>query len=456
MLNISKTSIDNLIDQSQYKTFDILRKKNVTRYLYFVIGAIGLILLIWMLLPWTQNIRAKGYVTTLNPFDRPQTIQSLIGGRIEKWYVSEGQLVQVGDTIVVISEVKEDYLDPRLLQNTDIQIVAKEEASKAYTEKVVNLNDQLQALALGKQVKLKQVQFKYRQSQLKIQSDSIDLEANRIKLGIAKAQLIRTENLFDQGIKPLTDLELKRAYFQEAQAKVVEIQNKIDGGYNDLLNLNAELIAIENEYRDKIAKSRSEINSTLSNKFDTDATVGKLKSQYNSYEQRAYNYVIKSPITGYVTKAIQSGIGEIVKNGEDIVSIMPKEYQLAVETYIEPRDLPLINKGQRVMIQFDGWPSIVFSGWPNSSFGTFAGEVYAVDNFISDNGKYRLLISEHSKERKWPREIRVGGGANTISLLKDVKVGYEIWRQLNGFPPNYYKPSELESTKSKAPLRKVK
>ena len=146
----------------------------------------------------------------------------------------------------------------------------------------------------------------------------------------------------------------------------------------------------------------------------------------------------------------------MIKNGDDLVTIMPSNYDLAVEMYVEPIDVPLLKIGQEVRIWFDGWPAIVFSGWPNASVGTFGGKVFAIDNFISDNGKYRVLVSEDPAELPWPDEVRVGGGANSITLLKNVKVGYEIWRQLDGFPPDYYASTDGEDVKTKAPLKKVK
>jgi hypothetical protein len=108
--------------------------------------------------------------------------------------------------------------------------------------------------------------------------------------------------------------------------------------------------------------------------------------------------------------------------------------------YIKPIDLPLIEKGSPVRIQFDGWPAIVFSGWPNTSYGTYGGKVFAIDNFISDNGKYRVLVAPDPNDHEWPTALRVGAGANNMLLLKDVPIWYELWRQINGFPPDYYKP----------------
>ncbi|MFT6337535.1 MAG: multidrug efflux pump subunit AcrA (membrane-fusion protein) [Halioglobus sp.] len=409
-----------------------------------------------MFLPWTQNIRAKGNVTTLSPDDRPQSVQATIGGKIEEWYVQEGSIVSVGDTIMRISEVKEAYMDPSILDNTNNQIIAKSESSKAYAQKAVNLSQQLQALDNGKQIKLEQNQIKVQQTLLRIQSDSIDLVAAITKADIAKNQLGRIQNLYDEGLKSLTDLEAKRLSIQEAQAKVLSIQNKVNTNKNELINIQANIIAIINEYDNKIAKSKSDRMSALSSKYDADASKNKLQSQYNTYEVRQSNYFITSPINGTLTVAIKTGIGELIKAGDAIVNIIPQKYNLAIETFIQPMDMPLLVIGQKVRVQFDGWPAIVFSGWPNSSFGTFGGEIFAINDDISKNGKYRILIAPDPDDMPWPSEVRVGGGVNTLTLLNDVKVGYELWRQLNGFPADYYNDAKSEKIKTKAPLKKVK
>jgi len=458
MLNISLKTIGQNIDKTRYQSFRVLEERAVSKVLIRVMTFILVGSVLAMFLPWTQNIRAKGNVTTLSPDDRPQTVQATIGGKIEKWYVTEGSVVNVGDTIVKISEVKEEYMDPNILDNTSNQINAKAGSAMAYEEKAANLTQQLQALIQGKAVKLQQNQIKVQQTRLKIESDSIDLVAAKTKKQIADNQLARMESLYTEGLKSLTDLEAKRLSVQEAQAKVVSLQNKVNANRNELDNLRANIAAITNEYDDKIAKSKSDRMSALSAKYDAEASKNKLQSQFNTYETRQDNYYILSPINGTLTEALQTGIGEIIKGGDGIVRIIPTEYELAVETFIEPMDMPLLRLGQKVRVQFDGWPAIVFSGWPNSSYGTFGGEVYAINNDISKNGKYRILIAPDPEDSPWPHEVRVGGGANTLTLLNDVRVGYELWRQLNGFPADYYKDakSEEEDVKTKAPLRKVK
>lgn len=456
MLNIGNTPIK--IQTEEYSVFEKLEAKSVSRILLKIIFTVSIIAIITLFLPWTQNIRSIGYVTTLSPDDKPQTVQSLIGGRLEEWYVQEGDIVKKGDTIIKISEAKEAYLDPQLLERTEGQINAKSESAKAYTAKAGNLEDQYQALLRNKIVKLEQNQLKIEQTLIKMQSDSMDLFAANIKLDNSTNQLRRIQELYDDGIKSLTDLETKRFSFQEAQAKVTILENKIANHRNGIMNLKANNFAIISDFEDKIAKSKSERMTALSDRYTAEASVDKLKSQYNQYKVRRDNYFVRSPIDGVITKAIKDGLGEIIKAGEEIVSIIPIEYDLAVEAYILPQDVPLLKKGQKVRIQFDGWPAIVFSGWPNNSYGTFGGKIFAIDNYISDNGKYRILVAPDPEVNQWPAQVRVGGGANALILLNDVRLYYELWRQLNGFPPDYYKNGKEKSKvpKLKAPIKKVK
>lgn len=446
MLNISKNSVKGAFDIESYSSFSKLSKpkKNVLLRLIATTLLIGIVI---MFLPWTQNIRAEGYVTALQPNQRPQTIHSIIPGRIEKWFVNEGDQVEKGDTIVFISEVKEEYLDPELLQKTEQQVKAKELTVSSYMEKVKALDSQVDALLNNKKLKIQQAQNKLKQALLKVQSDSIALKAAETDYTIALKQLDRIEGLYEDGIKSLTDVEQKRLKVQETLSKKIGEENKLLTSKNEVLNAEMEMESIDAEYNDKIAKSKSEKFTALSNMYDAEAIVTKLQNQYMNYSIRSGMYYITAPQNGYITKAIKSGIGETIKEGTEIVSIMPSDYQLAVNMYVEPIDLPLINKGEPVRIQFDGWPAIVFSGWPNASYGTFTGKVVAIDNFISPNGMYRVLVAPDESEYKWPKEVKVGAGAKTITLLNDVPIWFELWRKLNGFPPNFYSNVEQKQTK---------
>ena len=216
---------------------------------------------------------------------------------------------------------------------------------------------------------------------------------------------------------------------------------------NNIINAQLAISSTQASYADKLSKTESSLYSAQSGAYDAEVQVSKLETSLANYSKRNSLLFITAPQDGYINKAIKSGIGETFKEGEQLVNIMPADYDLAVEMYIQPIDLPLIHIGEEVRVQFDGWPAMVFSGWPNVSYGTYGAKIVAIENFISSNGKYRVLIVPNNDQEPWPKAIRVGSGAKTIALLENVPIWYELWRQINSFPPNFYQPKNKESGK---------
>lgn len=448
MLNISQNR-RNTSQLEKYSTVKNLSNRPYYKILNRIIAVVSFFVIIALFLPWTQNISGSGAVTTLKPNQRPQTIQTVISGRIEKWYVKEGDFVQKGDTILFISEIKEEYFDPNLVGNTKNQVEAKKKSVESYGSKVNSLSNQIDAIESEKKLKLQQAQNKIKQAILKIKTDSIDLEAVKTQLKIAKTQFNRSTQLNKEGLKPVTDVEEKRLKLQDAEAKIISQENKYLTSKNEFINAKVEINRINAEYNEKSSKAESDQFTALSNQYDTEAQVNKLENQYVNYSIRNGMYYIKAPQTGYINRAMQAGLGETIKEGTAIVSIMPANYEIGVETYVDPIDLPLIHRGEKIRVWFDGWPTIVFSGWPDMSYGTFGGKVVAIENFISDNGKFRILIAPDKDDLPWPKQLSIGAGAQTIALLNNVPVWFEIWRTLNGFPPNYYTPKSKDTKEKK-------
>ena len=261
MLNISPNKLNQKVDLGQYKAPQKVFGRKHNKHFNRLLKLFSIITLIIMFLPWTQTISGKGYLTTLKPDQRPQTIQSPIPGRIEKWYVKEGDFVEKGDTILHISEIKSEYFDPNLVARTGKQIKAKAMAVTSYQEKVKALNQQIAALDTERQLKLKQAQNKLLQSKLKVQSDSIDLEAAKTNITIAERQYDRVAQLEKEGLKALTDVEEKRLKLQETQAKLISQENKLLTSKNEVINTQVEINRVEAEFADKISKARSDITT---------------------------------------------------------------------------------------------------------------------------------------------------------------------------------------------------
>ncbi|GAA4328948.1 HlyD family secretion protein [Flaviaesturariibacter amylovorans] len=419
--------------------------RHLRRWLLFLL----FLCIVLLLLPWTQNIRARGTVTALRQEQRPQEINSIIAGRVEQWYVKEGDYVRRGDTIARLSEVKADYLDPALLTRTGEQISAKKAAIDYYGGKVSAAESQIGALGGARSAKLQQLTGKLLQLEAKLRADSMDVQSANNDWSIATAQYNRQRALHDSGLVSLTQLESRNAALQQALAKKTGAENRLLATRQEIGIVRIEFNAVQQEYLEKKAKAESDRLGSLSQIAGGQGEIAKLQNQYASYVIRNGMYAILAPQDGQVVKARASGIGEILKEGDMLVHIVPTKIDPAVELFVRPVDLPLVSVGQKVRFVFDGFPAIVFSGWPSASFGTFEGIVSAVESDVSANGTFRVLVREHRDYRPWPPELRIGTGANGIALLKNVPVWYELWRNINAFPPDYYKPSGQDKNSKK-------
>jgi multidrug resistance efflux pump len=412
----------------------------------FLTGALILII-VFLFLPWVQNIETIGTVNTFLPEERPQEVQTFIAGRIAKWKVKEGDYVKKGDTIAVLDEINSEYLNPDLLNQTEIQIQAKEQSVLSYNSKIGAINKQITQLESNRDLSLQKARNKIEQEALKLKAEQAELVAAVKNAEIAKRQFERDSILGLDVLRSPVEIENRRVKWQEAIAKQLTLEAKVRIAQNSYEMAKIELQNVRADYGEKLAKTESERFSAISGQLETEAEISKLRNTYSSYSIRNGFYIITAPQTGLITQTLIRGLGETVKAGDAICTIVPGGATLSVEMKVKPVDLPLFQRGEDVQFVFDGWPTIVFSGWPQATYGTFPGTVYAIDNAIDAKGEYRVLVKPNFDKKPWPKELRVGVGARGYVMLNRVPMWYEIWRNINGFPSDFYKTSTNQDSK---------
>lgn len=400
---------------------------------------LGLIILGFLFLPWTQNIKSKGNITSLFQEQKPQKIYSPIAGKMNRWWVKEGDFVNQGDTLAKISEIKAEYLDPKLISRTEEQLDAKKGTVGFYEQKVKATEDQIVNLRTSKRLKQDQLANKITQLQQKLTGERSELDAAGNEYNLVKDQFERNQKMFKEGLISQTTFQQRNASMQNALAKKTIAENKVNQTLQEIQNTKIELRGVDQEYSEKMNKAESDKFQSLSMIETGKGEIAKLENQVANYTIRDGMYYILAPQSGQIINAQKAGIGEILKDGEELLTIVPTNTNYAVEMYVRPVDLPLVMPGQDVRFIFDGFPAILFAGgWPEQSFGTFAGKVKAVENNINEQGMFRVIVVENPKEKKWPKQIKMGAGANGIALLNDVPLWYELWRNINGFPADFY------------------
>jgi multidrug resistance efflux pump len=435
-----KQVLDNIDEAAgkKYSAYNSIYSVDIESRIKNIFWGLFFVLVFILFVPWTQNINTSGVVTTQFQEQRPQQINSIIPGKIIKWWVKEGDYVQKGDTIVELADTKDDYLDPRLIERTNDQLTAKKQKVDFYDNKITNIKGQLIAIEEGFKLKEAAIRNKIQQLERKILIDSAELAAAKIDLEVGTNQYNRAGKMLNDGIISLVDYERRTQSFNKAKAGFQEKQQKFLNTKQDVLIARIELNTLKQDVNDKLFKLKGDIANSNTEKSTVIAEVAKNENELSNYRIRGGQKWLLAPQTGQIIKAKKAGINEIVKEGEMIVEIVPNSFKYAVELFVKPMDLALINKGQDVRLQFDGYPAIVFSGWPNSSYGTFAGKISAIETNRNENGQFRVLIIPDMKEKNWPSNLKIGTGAQGFALLNDVPIWYELWRQLNGFPPDFY------------------
>ncbi len=461
MLEISDNKLHKLPWEEKVYAFKTINNPRRARNLARWIISIIVVIFVGLFLPWQQNVSGSGEITALTPQDRPQDVNSAIPGRIKEWRVKEGDYVKENDTLVVLSEVKTEYFDPEILDRLQEQLNAKSSGIDASKSKINALQNLITARQTGLILSLQKARNKYQQALLKVDIDSANLQAEKLNLAIAKRQFESYDELYqaaDPGELQLisrTSWEKRQQKLQEVEAKVVAATNKYLVSQNELINARIQLNSIEADYADKIAKAQSDLNSSQASLADKEESFSKLTNYYSNVNIRTQQYYVLAPQSGYVVKTLKSGVGETIKENEAICTIQPDFPQVAAEVYVNANDVPLLSIGRKVRLEFDGWPALQVSGWPSVAVGTFGGIIKVIDLVDSKNGKYRVLVVPDPEE-PWPQQLRVGSGVYGWVLLDDVRVWYEVWRQLNGFPPSLYAEPDEGEDKAKKSDQKIK
>lgn len=389
-----------------------------------------------LFLPWQQSVQGRGELTALSPADRSQIVQAVIGGRIAAWHVQEGEMVRRGQLIARLDEVKDQYLDPATIDRYGEQLAAKRAAVVAKRAKAAALAEQVVALDQG-------LAFSLDKARNKLALYRAGADAAAADSAVAIDQMERRERLAGEGLSSTNDLQAARLRYQQSAAKAVEKRA-------ELANAQLELRSLGAEYADKLAKARADRSATLADVSDSEAEASKLRNGVDNLVLRNRLYEIVAPQDGYVVRAMRAGVGEQVKEGDAIVTVMPARPRLAVAISVKAMDMPLVSPGRKARLQFDGWPALQFSGWPQVAVGTFGGVVAVVDRVSAPDGTFRVLVTPDPDDEPWPRELRQGSGVMAWAVLDRVRLGYELWRRVNGFPQSLTSPPTAGPAKAGA------
>jgi multidrug efflux pump subunit AcrA (membrane-fusion protein) len=412
---------------------------------YIITGLLILIFIVLTYVPWVQTVAGKGQVTALIPGQRPQNINAQITGRLVRWHVQEGQHVEEGDTIAVLQDIDSKFLDSALLENQQSQLEAIQNRRNSIMSQLDALRRQISAESSAREASVRSSLEKVQQAKQKRIATEERIKQNTLDLSVAKQRFQDRKTLFDKGLLSQRQFENAQMELQRAdvaynsQIAEVEGARRMEG--EALENVKNK----ESEGTSKIVKAMADESKALETVASIDNSLFKGRSEMNAMFSRRSASIVRAPSKGKIVRLYTIGSGETVKQGEKLAILAPEMNTPAVELTISGNDAPLITKGRKVRVQFDGFPAFIIRGWPGASVGTFGGVISVIDAIEDESfgGQFRIIVKPDPNDEPWPSSsyLRPGTQASGWMQLNVVSLGWEIWRQLNGFPPTVKKPS---------------
>lgn len=408
--------------------------------------------------PWRQSVKGSGDVIAYAPLEREQTIETPIKGRVVKLGegVFENAFIKQGQLIAEVADIDSEYL-VRLegqLAASKLQVSASEqllEASRRNLEAahtiVSSFESQVAAYQQVKEQVVAAAESDVLAAKNKVEAEKQQLAEQEAALAQVQADYNRQKTLFEERI-------VSQLKFQEAERKLKELQAKVEKSKAYVRSAENELAAKQSDRNAKEQKAQVDIDyataalrKSTADVAKAESEVAKAMSDLNKAQKellesetkvaRQQSQSIVAPFDGFLTRITPNQSTKILKEGDPICVIVPETADRAVQVWLDGNDAPLVQPGRHVRLQFEGWPAVQFAGWPSVAVGTFGGEVVSIDATDDGKGKFRILVRPDSNDRPWPNQrfLRQGVRANAWVILDQVPLWYEIWRNMNGFPP---------------------
>jgi hypothetical protein len=450
----------------RFPAMHLVRSSWFARGLSRVLLAMMFLLLVCSIfLPWQQSIRGEGQVTARLPQLRLQAVESPAKGIISslKPDLREGSFVEEGEIIMEIKPFAEDA--ERLTQEA-VQAIQ----SKLSNYRVIYDNHclQVESARMQGQQAIASAEAEVRSANNAFDKATRDVDEQLASYNQSKLERERNEGLVPDVISEVDYNKLKNKELSEL-AKLEGNMAAARKAFNELDAKERDLERKRNEVNQKILQEQNYVDKSLTDVNNTQKELNEVLTKRGEFARLK----VPSPSRGRI-QAIRGQAGtNSVKEGDKLFEVVPETEDLAVEMTVRGVDAPLVHVGDPVRLQFEGWPAIQFVGWPSVAVGTFPGEVIAINPTDSGKGIFKIVVgppqnrqSEDNStiipnvtDTKWPdsRYLRQGVRANGWVILKQVPLGYEIWRQINGFPISISdsEPSQDKPAKDpKAPIIK--
>lgn len=346
---------------------------------------------------------AWGSVTTVNeltvapgqlrPAGSVYSVQHLEGGQVQEILAAEGQIVEKGAPIVRLQPVQAladlDQLDARRaalrLRIERLSALIDRRAPDFGTEGgkfPAVMKDEAEAYQSGK------AQYENERKALgfQVEQRSAETEGLRSQVASLKRQLaLQTEQL------SICQSLVDEGYVSKSQ--FIEIQRETEKINEQLLLSEGQLSSAGEgmkEARIKLAEYDSKFSSGLSDeRAKASAELGEVTAVLPKQTDRVERLTVRAPVRGIVQELVPKSVGQVLRPGEMIASVVPLDEKIVAEVQIPPQEIAHIKPGQSADLQVSTFDSV--------RYGKIPGKVRQISatTFQTDDGVpyYKAVIA---------------------------------------------------------------
>jgi len=344
----------------------ILRTKP-TRYI--VAGLLVIFIFFGGLAAWSAFFPFQGAVIasgSVKVSSERKTVQHLEGGIIDKILVREGDIVDKGDVLIRLQSAQinaeVDLLQGRLwaklaersrlfAETTMAEDIMWEEELLGHkgnqeVESVMDKEEQIfesrRKDLLGK-IDLHRSQMEQIREQIKGAQE--ELAAQREIISKLQEELQAKESLLQEKyIDKAQILELERMA-AEHKGRAGRLKQTIAESRQKIEELKLQIVNLRNEYQEKSVTELSKVNNTI---FE-------LREQLQPKLDAQRRLEITAPVAGEVLNLQVHSEGGVIKSGQPVLDIVPRDSELLIEARIRRQDITNVEAGQEVKVQLSAF-----------------------------------------------------------------------------------------------------
>lgn len=394
-----------------------------------ILAVLALLVAAAALAPWRQSVSGEGRVIAFAPLERRQDVEAPIAGRVAHFYVDEGTVVREGDPLVAIRDN-----DPEVLSRYDAERQALEMRLLSYRSRADVLRERMISVSSSQEAAVAHNLARVQVAEERKRAAEETVRAAEAAREAAELQSERQERLVGEGLVSQRDVELARVSLARARTDLETARATARAAASELDAARAALTQARADATAREQEAEAAFESAEVDVAGAQAAIQRLEITI----ARQDNQIVRAPRAGTVYRLLVRVGSEQVSPGDPLLTLVPNGDRRAVELWVDGNDAPLVARGRRVRLQFEGWPAVQFTGWPSVAVGTFGGRVAFVDATDDGNGSFRIVVEPDPRQPRWPGNAVLRQGVRTKGwiLLDEVRLGFELWRRFNGFPPS--------------------